>query len=356
MNYIKGVTGILASAMILASLSLTGCASTADAELTKQSIEKPVAIKSPKDVIIRDINDLLEGKEDTVQKYFGVSDVYTANEVRDRVSVAKITFVSGKVLKGEQQESVDVEQEIEEDEPIDGQEPVENQQSKSTESTKDTDKKEEQVEEIAETTEIEQETESLEQEDIIDLDSLEGVENGTIEVIVHICNIDYAKTKEAVESLYERMSSDNPTMTKSEMDDKITKEIAARAQNGEFDVHITLPIIIEYKNGEAEIQITEALKVALTGGWYNPTGATIESGECPLREAAQQEAEAAKQSEDIEYEGKVYKKSDLSDETLTWLENYNKLSDEDKLKISSVPHELVDGSISDIEVIDAEQN
>lgn len=42
----------------------------------------------------------------------------------------------------------------------------------------------------------------------------------------------------------------------------------------------------------------------------------------------------------VQYEGKTYSAAALSGETLEWLEWYNALPDEDKLKIDYIPVEL----------------
>ena len=45
-------------------------------------------------------------------------------------------------------------------------------------------------------------------------------------------------------------------------------------------------------------------------------------------------------TEVIAFHDKVFNKSDLSEETIKWLENYNSLSEEEQLSISSIPAEL----------------
>lgn len=45
-------------------------------------------------------------------------------------------------------------------------------------------------------------------------------------------------------------------------------------------------------------------------------------------------------TEVIVFHDKVFHKSDLSEETIKWLENYNSLSEEEQLAISSIPAEL----------------
>lgn len=250
--------------------ALVGCAPSSTTEqpasTENQSLTAENQVKEPtkpKDVIVADINGLLQEDEPTIQKYFGISDIYTPEEIKDRISIAKVTFVSGEL---EDKTITTTESQATENESIEN-EATENE---STES---------------QTTEYK------------DLDTMPGVVDGTAKVDVHICTMDYIKTKEAIDGLYERLSKENPTLIKTEMDDKVTKEIAVRAQNGEFDVHITIPVTVEYKDSEATLQLTEAFKVALTGGWYNPTGANLVSGECPLQKAAQLEADKAKEEQ-----------------------------------------------------------
>lgn len=222
---------------LIATMTLAGCVQQ-PAEIPNTEVPEVEAVKivtKPKELVVDEINELLRGDSDTIVKYFGKSDVYTSDAVKDRVSVAKVTFV-------------DIESDI-----------------KNEVETKD-------------------------------LDEIEVSGNGTVVVTLHICTMDYNKTKEAVDSLTERMKTENPTMSQEEMNNKVTNEIASRAQNGEFEVHITLPLNIEVKtNSEAKVEITEAFKAAITGGWYNPTGAKLISGDCPLREAAQVEANKAAQ-------------------------------------------------------------
>lgn len=231
----KFISIVVGSSVLISILALTGCSTQDTSNLPSEASQEEVVAEiipdKPKQIIVDEINNLLKGDTDTVVKYFGESDVYTAEAVRDRVSVAKITFVS--ILDG----------------------------------TKDT-----------------QENNSI--------DDIEGILNGDMMATIHICTMDYLKTKEAVDSLTDRLKVENPSMAQEEMNEKVTKEVAARAQNGEFEVHVTLPIKLEYKNGKANIIIDEAFKAVITGGWYNPTGATLISGDCPIREAAQAEVES----------------------------------------------------------------
>lgn len=44
--------------------------------------------------------------------------------------------------------------------------------------------------------------------------------------------------------------------------------------------------------------------------------------------------------ETIRFQDKVFQKSDLSEETINWIENYNSLSEEEQLSISGIPAEL----------------
>ena len=53
-------------------------------------------------------------------------------------------------------------------------------------------------------------------------------------------------------------------------------------------------------------------------------------------------AEPGDEGETIVFHDKVFIRSDLSKETIEWLENYNSLSEEEQLSISSIPAELYD--------------
>lgn len=55
----------------------------------------------------------------------------------------------------------------------------------------------------------------------------------------------------------------------------------------------------------------------------------------------------------IYYEGKAFSRDELSDETIKWLEAYNSLSEESRLLISSIPHELISDEV--FEVYEAEE-
>ena len=46
------------------------------------------------------------------------------------------------------------------------------------------------------------------------------------------------------------------------------------------------------------------------------------------------------ENETVEFEGQLFNKSDLSEETLKWLEWYNSLLPEKQLTVSSIPAEL----------------
>lgn len=249
------LTGILLFSLVACNTDTSKTNPDPSKETDGAEQVEPV-IEKPKDIIVSDIEGLLAGKQDTIVKYFGESDIYTAESVKDRVSVAKVTFVSASSV-GNMTLSYSVQTE---------------ESGTIEEATKETSNG---IEEKSETS--------------TGLDEYAGILNGDIEVKLHICTMDYLKTKDAVDSLNTRMKSENPTMEKEEMNTKITAEIASRAQNGEFEAHITIPVIVHYVNGEGSIVLTEELKLALTGGWYNPTQAKIVSGECPIRVEAQKQ-------------------------------------------------------------------
>lgn len=55
--------------------------------------------------------------------------------------------------------------------------------------------------------------------------------------------------------------------------------------------------------------------------------------------------------EKIDFHGKQYKVSELSDKTLEWLERYNKLSEEEKLAINCIPAQLCENGKDEEAVI-----
>ena len=201
---------------------------------------------SPKGRVIEDIDGLLGCDVDTVTRYFGESDIYTPSLIADRVSVAKITFMSIEDADGNSL--------IPED-------------AVATPLTDPT-KLDEQIGEVP------------------------GVYNGDIKLTIHICTIDYQKMSKAVDSLSESIKEKDPFIEKEQLSEQVMNEIAARATNGEFDIHLTVPVTVKYTSGISEVQLTEEYKAALTGGWYNPTQLTLESVECPLEEVLKQQYEA----------------------------------------------------------------
>lgn len=50
----------------------------------------------------------------------------------------------------------------------------------------------------------------------------------------------------------------------------------------------------------------------------------------------------------VEFEGRFFKKSELDDKTLKWLENYNSMPPEDRRRLSYVPPALIDASGGDM--------
>ena len=185
----------LAIVTTLSITSLIGCSlntenqintdiiNTDSNENTTDDVENIQEVINPKDIIIADINNLLAGDRDTVIRYFGMSDVYTSDAVRDRLSIAKINFIN-----------------IEDTD-------IDNFMAKVSESG-----------------------------------------TGNINLTVHICTLDYNKTKYAIEELRERLNNEQPGLTEDELNEKVTREIAARAQNSEFDLHISLPVQVSYED------------------------------------------------------------------------------------------------------------
>lgn len=75
-----------------------------------------------------------------------------------------------------------------------------------------------------------------------------------------------------------------------------------------------------------------------TDGVVSTEGAQLGTGSV-------QEAE-----ETVEFEGEFYRKAELSESTLEWLEHYQFMPEEDRLKINYIPHEFVGGGNMDSDV------
>ena len=219
------VSGITILSLLVGCSGDVGAGSNIVSSVDSSVSEIDVAnIDKPKDIIVDDINGLLDGDKEVIERYFGESDIYTDEGVRDRVSVAKVVFTGvGGEVKSEEE-----------------------------------------------------------------IDSIGGLVDGEVELDIHICTLDYRATNEAVEEITERVKREKVGISEEELSDRVSEEVAIRAKNGEFDIHISLPVKVKYVGGEGKVEVTEELKVALTGGWYNAIGAEIESGECPVLEAIKQ--------------------------------------------------------------------
>lgn len=181
--------------------------------------EEVIEIVKPKQVVINEIDKLLQRDGDTIIKYFGSSDVYKGQDIADRIAVAKVNFMSVSV--------------------------------NGTEHTND-------------------------------LDNVGGVENGIAKVNLHICTLDYNKTKEIVKQTTDLIKRENSGISEEELSNLVTTEVAKQAQAGKLDIHINVPVEIHYIDGKEKVIVTEAFKSAITGNWFNPTGKVIESVECPI--------------------------------------------------------------------------
>lgn len=268
---IARVVGLMAITMLLTSCSSEVPSSNKETTVNVETSEtEPVEYISPKDIVISDIENLLNADEETVIRYFGKSDVYTPVEVSNRVAIAKVNFIENGKL-------VDLENTNETEEQTEAEEQVNPKESETETETETVEPTQQKVEPTSKDSESKQaETEELSP-------------NRVEEVLVHICNIDNTEVNKAIDKLIKDLREKNPTITAEELDKKVTEEIAARAKNGAFDIHVTLPMKVVYKNYVGQLQITEEFKLALTGGWYNPTGGTIVNGDCIVQQEAQKE-------------------------------------------------------------------
>ena len=102
--------------------------------------------------------------------------------------------------------------------------------------------------------------------------SSETKEDGTIEVLIHICALDYDLMVNDTNSL--RMASEDGQMD----EDVIKKEIAKGIVRGDYDVHYTIPVVVSNNT----VKVTEELKQVITGNWYNGLNIVLTQVDCPL--------------------------------------------------------------------------
>ena len=204
---------ILIAVLFTSIFNITGCTTGTNTD-TVTNLETTVYnIKQPQDIFIDEFNRLLKGDNETVVRYFGESDIYTPEAVKERLSVVKIEFNSPEDIISQFMSEV----------------------------------------------------------------SITG--EGSITLDVDICTLNYQRELVAIDTLADRLLSEQPYLTSEQLEYKIDREIKARAKNGEFDEHIIIPVTIHYTDGEGQVQISEQLKVSLTGGWYNPHYDILEKGD-----------------------------------------------------------------------------
>ena len=109
------------------------------------------------------------------------------------------------------------------------------------------------------------------------------------------------------------------------MDGKITSEVAGSKQPTE-DNQSNFGIGYGYQYGTRE----GTIEIYMNNQWFIFATEDVRN-QIPF---------FADEEETILFHDKVFHKSDLSEETIEWLENYNSLSEEEQLAISSIPAEL----------------
>ena len=191
------------------------CLSVASQQQTSGEAGVPVVfIEPPSKVVDREIQLLMDGDTATVQRYFGASDIYTADAVSETVSATKVTFLAS-----------------------DAPEPMAN-------------------------------------------GLIQKGEASLYTQYVHFCTLDYNRLSK---DMLEFRASIPQETQKEDYNNLVTSETAKRVQSGDYDLHITMGLLVRYdRNGVGSVEVTEAYKIVLTGGWYNPTDAVLQSGGCPL--------------------------------------------------------------------------
>jgi hypothetical protein len=100
-------------------------------------------------------------------------------------------------------------------------------------------------------------------------------EDGTTELVVHICTLDYDAMNEAAASIKSKLSEEN---TSTNIDDDTKLEVAKGVVKGDYDLHYTIPVTVK----DGQVVVTEQLKQAITGNWYHGVNVQLQSVECPL--------------------------------------------------------------------------
>lgn len=97
------------------------------------------------------------------------------------------------------------------------------------------------------------------------------------QVIVHVCTIDYSRMNSDYLNVEESKRSEIKEETdESEFDTVVKKEVTRNLINGDYDVCFNIPINVL----DNELVVSEALKQAITGGWYSGAGVTLSPVEC----------------------------------------------------------------------------
>lgn len=104
--------------------------------------------------------------------------------------------------------------------------------------------------------------------------SQETLDNETLNVVAHVCTLDYYKMQETSSTMTEELKNKG----EENIEEAVKKEIAKMVVTGEFALHYSIPVIIQ--NGT--VMVTEELKQAITGGWYKGLNTELKPIECPL--------------------------------------------------------------------------
>lgn len=258
--------------MVLVVSSACSLTKDNDKEKISENNTKKTEEVTPDDptLVISDSIDLLKGGNlDTIKKYFGDSDVFSPDTIKDRLSLSKVTFIEHDKKDEVDENTTD--------------------SAVNSEGLTDTTEGALQVGDLDsnDTSDSNSTEGGIEDKDLDivdkDIDSNKGVQNGDVEVLVHICTVDYNKTKAFSAQSKSRLATENPLMTVQEIENEVKIETANKLANGDFDVHYTVPVIVNYKDGIGDVNVSEAFKAALTGNWYTGLNVELEEVECPLK-------------------------------------------------------------------------
>ena len=196
-SYAKAVSLETYTAEINEQLVASNSYSLVDSLVAADALDTSVAVDTlePYSIVDADINGLKEGDKLTVNKYFGNSDIFTSDKVKDRASLVKVTY-TGKMLN----------------------------------------------------------------------------DDGSISVSMHICGIDYNKMNASYNEAIASATPDNFA----ELSEQAKLNEAKKLASGDYNVCYNISVNIV----DGQLVVSEALKQAMTCGWYSGIGIELNPVEC----------------------------------------------------------------------------